>query len=838
MLTILLLAGSSGRLHAQKEWNVYQPFGPTLLWSVAYGPTLGEYVAVGPERQVAWDVDISVLQDRSSENLAGAYSVALGGESVVVGQVLQEGIGYSTDRQTWSQYLVGESFWGVAHGNGRYVVVGSGGRVAVASDALDDWSNVVVENIATNLYAICFAQDLFLTGNEGKMLTSVDGTEWEVHEGGFTGSVRSMAYGRDRFVMVGSAGAVWISDDGQTWSLRSTGTTSSLRSVVFGHGLFVAVGGNGTVIYSIDRGESWVAAKVGTAQQINSVTFGQGMFHAVTSGGQVLASRSIMTPPAIVVDLADQEVLAGSNVYLEVSASGTAPLSYSWSFDGEVIGSSDSSRLGLPDVSEAQEGVYQVTVFNPAGAITGRPAFLNILPIEMPPEILIQPTSVAGVEGGRIELSVEADGTAPLIYRWFKGSRWLSEITGHRLVLDPAGLGDSGRYSVMVSNGFGEVRSREVVVSIEPSDRVPEILSQPAGGSVVAGQSFELRVTDRAWPPATYQWYLDEEIISGENGAGIRFSPLEMTDAGRYHVRVSNALGSIDSDRVGLTVTRPLMAPVVVMHPEDLWVARGGQFQLSAAIDGHPTPTLQWFRDSEVIAGETGAELQVTAAQDEDSGDYWIRATNERGLAESRHARVVVDNGWPQFLEVPASIVIELGKNLSLSIQAAGPGPLIYRWWHDGVEITGLSGPDLVSDPVGYDDSGRYEVEVINAFGSIRSEPFQITVLTIEGEKPVAYLLNTSLRGRSGQGADTMITGFVLEGSGQSPVLVRGIGPGLRRFQVADALEGAVQKVFRDGVEVAPVGAWDDPATRSLVESRSILAGALPLDPETDDTAL
>lgn len=838
---VVLLAGAAGqRLQAQKDWNVTLPFGSTLFWSIAYGAEGSEFVAVGPNRQVAWDVAVSVLEDRASESLAGAYSVALNGDSVVSGQVNQEGIGYSTDRLTWSQYLAGESFWGVAHGNGRFVVVGSGGRVAVASDRLDDWSNQVVEDISTNLYSICFDGEQFITGNEGKVLTSVDGNDWTVHEDGFSGSVRSIAYGRDRYVMVGAAGSVWVSDDALDWSLRTSGTTSSLRAVTFGDGLFVAVGGNGTVIYSIDRGETWVAAEVGTAQQINSVAFGERMFHAVTSGGQVLSSRSIMTPPSIVADLEDLEVLAGSNVFLEISAAGTAPLAYAWTFNGELIEESNSSRMELTEVDETREGTYQVTVYNPAGAITGRPAFLHILPVDVPPEILIQPVSEAGVEGGRIELSVIADGTAPLVYRWFKGSRWLSDHSGDHLVLDPAELGDAGRYSVTVSNGFGEATSQEVVVSIEPTERAPEILSQPMGGTAVEGQSFELRVTDRAWPPPTYQWYRDEEILGGENGAGLRFSPVDLDDAGSYHVRISNELGSVDSDRVSLTVVRPLVAPVVVIQPEDRWVVRGEGFQLSAMFDGHPSPTLQWYYEGEAIEGETRSELQIVQAMDSQSGGYWARATNSQGAIESRHAQVVIDDGLPRFLEVPSSTEIESGLRLSLSVQVGGPGTPTFRWWHEGVEIPGLSGSDLTFDRIGFEDSGRYEVEATNAHGSTRSSPFLITVLPPDGaeDQPDGKLLNTSLRGRSGQGADTMVTGFVLEGAASMPVLIRGIGPGLRQFDVSGTLEDAAQTLYRGGVSLAEAGAWRDSPDRALIESWATLTGAFSLDPESNDSAL
>lgn len=1018
------------RVLGQKEWVVYQPFGPTLLWSVAFGAESGEFVAVGPERQVAWDVDLSVMEDHASESLEGAYSLALSGTSIVIGQVLQAGIGYSGDRDSWSQYLPGESFWGAAYGNGRFVVVGTGGRIATASVDLDDWSAVTIDGINTNLYAICFGDGRFLTGNEDRLFSSADGSDWEIHEVDLGVSVRSLAYGRERYVLVGAAGAVMVSDDGANWSSRDSGTTSSLRGVTFGDGLFVAVGGNGTVIYSIDRGDSWNAVEVGTAQQINAVTFGQRMFHAVTSGGQVLASRSIMTPPSIVVEVADQEVLAGSNVRLEVSAAGTAPLEYSWSFEGAVIDGANSSRLEIPEISEDDEGIYTVSVFNPAGAITGRPAFLNVLPVDMPPEILEQPVSVATVEGELLELSVVADGTDPFVYRWYKGGRWLAEASGSVLRMENAELSDAGRYSVVVSNGFGEARSQEVVVSVTPSDRVPEILVQPSGGTVFAGQTFELRVSDRAWPPPTYQWYRDEIELTGENGSALRFSPIGLEDSGAYQVRVANLLGYADSEVAALNVVRPESAPVIVVQPEDSFVIVGEPFELAAGIDGHPRPTVQWYHGDEPIAGATSESFAVGAARSEDGGRYWIEATNRQGSVKSRGVMVVTGDGLPRLIDLPGSVVVEFGRPLSFSIGADGPGPMTYSWFRDGTELPGADGPVLNFDSVDLSHSGDYAVEVANGRGATRSDIFQVTVvpvssagvwmgevlgeggtgyfalfvrgdrsavilgsvgtgdvirdrdlrigddggfrfwgiqnsdtlsvdpetagtgllqndllagsitggrrlqgarahhqpalmvagfyragmagtvagellliaddrggyvLTVEegewigsasgmidaaGEDHVAfdrghlefrldpetlilsgtwtvsggptlnlgglrdgtnraeYLQNTSLRGVAGDGAAVMVTGFVLEGDGLSPVLIRGIGPGLLRFGVTDALGRVNQKLFRNEEVLAVADGWQSSPDAVRIGEWSTLAGAFPLEPGDSALAL
>jgi len=1019
-----------GRVLGQKEWIIYQPFGPTLLWSVVFGQERGEFVAVGPERQVAWDVNLSVLEDHASESLVGAYSVALSPASIVIGQVLQEGIGYSSDRESWTQYLPGESFWGAAYGNGRFVVVGTGGRIATASDDLDDWSAVTIEGTDTNLYAVCFADGRFLTGNGGRLFSSTNGTDWETYEVEFAASMRSMAYGRERHVLVGAAGAVMVSDDGVNWSSRESGTTSSLRGVTFGDGLFVAVGDNGTIIYSIDRGDSWNSVEVGTSQQINAVAFGQRMFHAVTSGGQVLASRSIMTPPSIERDLSDQSILAGSNAQLEVSAAGTAPLSYSWSFEGVVIEGADSSRLELLEVSESNEGTYSVTVFNPAGAITGRPAYLKVLPVDMPPVIQVPPVSVATVEGDPFELVVVADGTEPLAYRWFKENRWLREADGPILAIETAARTDAGRYFVVVSNGFGEERSQEVVVSVTPADRAPEIVTQPVGGTVFDGQDFELRVGDLAWPPPTYQWYKDGIELTGEGGSALRFSPIRMEASGAYHVRITNSLGSVVSEVATLEVVRPDSAPVVVVQPEGGYALVGESFELAAALDGHPAPSLQWYHNGEPLGGATTETYSIGLARAGDEGLYWIEAANSLGSVKSRVVEVMIGDGLPRLGDLPESVAVEIGHSLSISVVADGPGPMTYRWFQDGVELPGVDTPVLDIESVDFGHSGSYRVEVANERGMTRSDPFQVTVIPVDfsgvwrgevldsetpgyfalfvrddrsavmlgaegngdviqnrdlrvgrdgsfgftnreipdpepvapdavgsgllrdgliagisshghrlrgarasGEPPPSFLgyyragmagtatgelsliaddlgryvltlnkgdwigsasgrvddagrarirfdggdlefllspesgslsgtweasggsiyplgglrdgtdreggiRNTSLRGVVGEGPAVMITGFVMEGTGSSDVLIRGIGPGLRRYGISAALGSAHQKFFGTGEILAEADDWQTSPDAERIREWSALSGAFPLETESDDSAL
>ena len=82
-------------------------------------------------------------------------------------------------------------------------------------------------------------------------------------------------------------------------------------------------------------------------------------------------------PPTITGHPVSQSVSAGANVTFSVTATGAAPLSYQWQFNGVNRTGATDSTLVLPGVTTNQSGPYQVIVTNVAGAITSTVAALS-----------------------------------------------------------------------------------------------------------------------------------------------------------------------------------------------------------------------------------------------------------------------------------------------------------------------------------------------------------------------------------------------------------------------------------------------------------------------------
>lgn len=89
-----------------------------------------------------------------------------------------------------------------------------------------------------------------------------------------------------------------------------------------------------------------------------------------------------------------------------------------------------------------------------------------------PPEIVNQPSDQRAVLGSDVAFSVTAFGTPPLSFQWRKDSVALSDgvnISGVNtpgLALTKIGTGDSGGYSVVVSNSFGSITSTVAMLTV------------------------------------------------------------------------------------------------------------------------------------------------------------------------------------------------------------------------------------------------------------------------------------------------------------------------------------------------------------------------------------
>ncbi|MEZ5328869.1 MAG: immunoglobulin domain-containing protein [Verrucomicrobiales bacterium] len=82
------------------------------------------------------------------------------------------------------------------------------------------------------------------------------------------------------------------------------------------------------------------------------------------------------------------------------------------------------------------------------------------------PSILKQPESKNIFQGEPATFTVDADGSPPLTYQWFKGDDEIDGATSAELTIDAVALEDGADYSVVVSNGVGSTPSDKARLAV------------------------------------------------------------------------------------------------------------------------------------------------------------------------------------------------------------------------------------------------------------------------------------------------------------------------------------------------------------------------------------
>jgi alpha-tubulin suppressor-like RCC1 family protein len=275
--------------------------------------------------------------------------------------------------------------------------------------------------------------------------------------------------------------------------------------------------------------------------------------------GSILSSNAVLTvialPPTITAQPTNQTVTVGYTANFSVTATGSLPLYYQWSFSGTDIIGATNAFLVLTNVQIGQAGNYKVQVTNLFGSANSAAA---VLLVGLQPTIIIQPTNQILMAGDTAIFNVTAGGSMPLNYQWRLNGTNLIWATNALLVLTNAQFEQSGNYAVQVANAFGSITSSNAVLSVIPLS--PVILTQPTDVTVGVGDMATFTVSAGGTLPLSYQWQkngfdlTDGGDVSGATTTNLVLTNVQTNDMGYYSVVVTNNLGAVTSRMAALKV--------------------------------------------------------------------------------------------------------------------------------------------------------------------------------------------------------------------------------------------------------------------------------------------
>ncbi len=276
-------------------------------------------------------------------------------------------------------------------------------------------------------------------------------------------------------------------------------------------------------------------------------------------------------------------------------------------YEGSIGGDQVASNTGIRGVSGVDlKSLFQDISYGGGG--TG-------------PSITTQPSSTTIPAGSIGSFSVNAAGTATLLYQWYKwnGSSYaaISGATSSSYVVFGVTDANDSSYYCNITNGFGTIDTTVVTMTVQTS---PSVTSHPSDvtDSDGASRSMSISATGDAQFPNSYQWQKWNGSswvnVSGQTSTTFSFTVNSSTE-GIYRCQVIG-YSTIYSNNATVALSAPVTAPTITVISGESVVGDWVYFNLS---DGNvaeficsytgSTPTWTWYDwdgvTYNVISGQT-----------------------------------------------------------------------------------------------------------------------------------------------------------------------------------------------------------------------------------------
>jgi hypothetical protein len=397
-------------------------------------------------------------------------------------------------------------------------------------------------------------------------------------------------------------------------------------------------------------------------------------------------------PPFITSQPVSRTNVVGDVAVFGVTATGTVPMSYQWSFKGTNIGGGTNATLTLNNVQLTDAGNYQVTVSNIAGTTNSAVASLTVNQIfpTLPPQFFddfsgpglgaIWQPSLPNAYCGTFPFGSAMVATyigAPNFGFETMGSNSILRLTNTMNTLQRRGWSSTTNF--IGTNFYYEVRFNTLKQSSSNSiDGFIEIwvldatnssrydIVSPFGGSYASspyffsGSSIDGSYTQGSLTYSNFTWY--RMVLQSPPGQNIRASILDdngkelvgrtfnhsaSTFKGGFKIALSQVIGyaggtyPVDAavDYVKLSPGTP---PVITNQPASQNAYVGDVVTFNVSASGFSPFNYQWSFKGTNIGGGTNATLTLNNVQLTDAGNYQVTVSNIAGTTNSAVASLTV----------------------------------------------------------------------------------------------------------------------------------------------------------------------------------------------------
>jgi hypothetical protein len=336
------------------------------------------------------------------------------------------------------------------------------------------------------------------------------------------------------------------------------------------------------------------------------------------------------------------------------------------------------------------------------------------------------------------------------------------------------------------------------------------------------------------------------------------------SSAGGYTVKVSNQSGYTTSSIATLTINTPAAAPTIITQPLSQTASLGGSVTFNVVASGNAPITYQWQKDRVNISSAIGSSLTISNIKIIDSGIYRAVVSNTTGSVYTNSASLSISSPTLKSLAVRTSLTADQIVIVGFTMSSGAKNVLIRA---AGPTLSAFGVPNVMLDPkidlyngstrLATNDNWGGSTALSTAFQSVGAFAYSSTtsldaalVTSINGGRtvhvygPTAGIVlvegydagsgdaqrftSLSARNKVGTGANILIAGFTLAGSGTRNLLIRAAGPKLSDFGVSNVLADPKLEIYSGTTKLTENDDWSPTLsmTFALVGAFSLTAGS------------
>jgi hypothetical protein len=242
------------------------------------------------------------------------------------------------------------------------------------------------------------------------------------------------------------------------------------------------------------------------------------------------------------------------------------------------------------------------------------------------------------------------------------------------------------------------------------------------------------------------------------------------------------------------------------------------------------------YRDSATASWETSAvPVAGTGTSINWLDDGWPKTNSVPTAAREYRLLVAAQGAGSLTLAAqPQAVQTALDGPATLQVAANGTGPFAYQWYRDGEPVAGATRAAFSIAKATLADEGDYHVVVNDGKSVVQS---QTSRLALTSPNP-GRIANLAVRAQLEASGQPLITGFVIEGNGTRPVLMRSVGETLRGFGLSAAVANPALQLYRGSALIGENDDWSTDVAAGETLAVSGLVGAFPLASVAKDAAM